>query len=45
MKHEERKEEQKTLKEWKKPELQELNKGKTFNGYTPATPEDVFNDS
>jgi len=45
MKREERKEEKKALKEWRSPKLQELSKGKTFSGYDPATPEDIWNDS
>jgi hypothetical protein len=40
MKREERKEEQKALKEWKKPELKVLEKNKTRSGFNPAPSED-----
>jgi len=43
MKREERKEEKKALKEWKKPELKVLDKRGTNDGPTPAYTEDTFN--
>lgn len=36
MKREERKEENKNLKDWKKPELKVLDKRKTDGGYNPG---------
>ena len=39
MKREERKEENKALKEWKKPELKVLDKRGTEGGFLPATAE------
>jgi len=42
MKREERKEEQKALKEWKKPELKVLGKDKTYSGDLTGNPEDMF---
>jgi hypothetical protein len=42
MKREERKEEQKTLKEWKKPELKVLEKSKTSGGTDPNFTEDFM---
>ena len=41
MKREERKDENKILKDWKKPELKVLDKGKTFSGATPDVPEET----
>ena len=43
MKREERKkEENKEMKDWKKPELKVLDKGKTEGGSQPENSEDVF---
>jgi hypothetical protein len=39
MKHEERKEGEKKLKVWKKPELIELDKKRTNTGFIADTPE------
>lgn len=42
MKREERKEEKKALKAWKKPELKVLDKNKTEGGDDPNYTEDLF---
>ena len=42
MKREERKEENKALKEWKKPELKVLDKRHAEGGTTPDNPEGVW---
>jgi len=45
MKREERKDENKILKDWKKPELRVLDKNKTRTGDFAGTPEGTLYDS
>jgi len=42
MKREERKDENKILKDWKKPELKVLDKDKTYSGGNPDLNEETY---